>query len=141
SLWRNLGLLFNPKSGFAGWLAMPYMIIFELFSPVIELAGFVFMILGFVFDFISIKALIAFLVVSIGLGMLISLLALLLEIISYRLYKRPLEVATLLFAVVFDNIGYRQLVLFFRFLGLLNWIFVPKRRWGQVRHQHNMANT
>lgn len=140
SLWRNLGLLFNFKGGFAGWVAMPYMFVFELLSPVIELTGFLFMIVGFFFDFISIKALIAFLVVSIGLGMLISLLALLLEIISYRLYRRPYEVATLLFAVIFDNIGYRQIILFFRFLGLLNWIFVPKRQWGHTRDRRSASS-
>ena len=131
SLMKNLGLLLNPRAGIIGLFVFPYMIIFELLSPIVELLGYFIMILGFLLSFISIKAFVAFLVVSFGMGLLISTIALLLEVISYRLYKRPLEILILLFAIFIENVGYRQLVLLFRVMGLFNWLFGRRRSWGE----------
>ncbi len=44
SLTMNLGLLFHPRGGAAGWLAFPFMAVFEWLGPLIEVAGYAFMI-------------------------------------------------------------------------------------------------
>lgn len=97
SLVRNMSLLFNRKSGAVGWFAFPFMLVFEWLGPLIEVAGYVFMIAAFSFGLISTQALIAFLLVAVGFGMLLSVTALLLEEISFHTYVRFRDLFILVF--------------------------------------------
>ena len=49
SLSMNWSLLFNPRGGTVGWLAFPYMLLFELIGPFIEVAGYLFFLSGVIF--------------------------------------------------------------------------------------------
>ena len=53
SLAHNRGLLFHRRGGAAGWLMFPFMVLFELLGPLVELSGYLFMAAGFAFGFIS----------------------------------------------------------------------------------------
>jgi cellulose synthase/poly-beta-1,6-N-acetylglucosamine synthase-like glycosyltransferase len=52
-LCRNTDMLYRPRYGRIGTLAFPYMWLFELFAPVIEVAGFVTIILAACFGALS----------------------------------------------------------------------------------------
>ena len=41
------GLMFNRRGGAVGWLAFPFMVLFEWLGPLIEVGGYVFMMLAF----------------------------------------------------------------------------------------------
>src|ERR1700682_2150405 len=45
-LWPNRDMLFRPRYGKIGCIALPYLWVFELFAPVIELAGIVTIVLA-----------------------------------------------------------------------------------------------
>src|SRR5712692_7535353 len=45
-LWLHRRLVGNPAYGRVGLLALPYFVIFELFAPIVELAGIAFLVLG-----------------------------------------------------------------------------------------------
>lgn len=140
SLAKNMSLLFQRKSGAVGWFAFPCMIIFELLSPLIEVAGYVFMISAFFFGLVSIEALFAFLAIAIGVGMLLSMSALFLEELSFHTYKKLSDMWLLVLAVLVENFGYRQLVTIWRLQGLLRFVFGLKSKWGEMKRTARWQN-
>lgn len=133
SLKLNKGLLFHKNSGLVGWVAFPYMLVFELLGPMLEVAGYVFMIVCFFLGLLNAQAMLIFLFLSVGLGTLLSLTALLLEEISYRIYTRFSDLGRLLLAVVFENFGYRQLLATWRAFDLIRWALGGKSKWGEMK--------
>ena len=132
SLVMNIGLLFDRRGGWVGWLAFPFTVLFEWFGPVIEVCGYLFMILGFIFGIISLPAFLIFTLVAVVLGILLSISALMLEEMSFHLYQRRSQFAILLFMAVFENLGYRQLVMLWRLKGLVFWLIRVKAKWGTM---------
>jgi cellulose synthase/poly-beta-1,6-N-acetylglucosamine synthase-like glycosyltransferase len=132
SLTLNLGLAFSRRGGAAGWLAFPFMVLFELLGPVIEVGGYVIMLAGLALGVVSGAALAAFLLLAIGLGIAMSVCALLLEEMSFHIYKRPRDIAVLALAAVAENFGYRQLIALWRLQGLARWATGGSARWGEM---------
>jgi len=91
SLSMNMGLFLSPHGGWVGWLAFPFTLIFEWFGPVIEVLGYIFMIVGFSLGVVSLPAFLAFTLLAIVLGILQSVSALMLEEMSFHLYPRPVN--------------------------------------------------
>lgn len=137
SLFKNIGLLFHPKSGPVGFLAFPFMMIFEWFWPVIETFGYAIIIIGFATDFINLQAFLVLMGIAIGFGILLSATALLLEEMSFHIYQRPIELFRLLLAVIVENFGYRQLNSVWRLIGLLQWLVGKKATWGEMTRSSN----
>jgi cellulose synthase/poly-beta-1,6-N-acetylglucosamine synthase-like glycosyltransferase len=132
SLFSNIGLFFNRRGGIVGWLAFPFMIFFEFCGPIVELAGYIFVLIGFLLHIISIKALLAFLVLALGFGLLLPTLALLMEEISFQIYIKPKHIWQLFMVGLAENFGYRQLHLIWKLLGLLFWLVGRKAQWGKM---------
>ena len=132
-LWEGMrrhGALFGrPRYGLVGLVAMPYFLIFEFLSPVFALLGLVVTTVWFLLGGLSLGYFLAFLAVSIGLGLLLTTAALALEEFSYRRYRRRREVARLLLYAVLENIGYRQLHDAWRAMGYVD-IARGKTSWG-----------
>ena len=86
---------------------------------------------------LSPQAFFAFLFASIGLGVLLSVNAMMLEEISFHLYPRPRQQLKLFLVAVLENFGYRQMTSLFRVIGLLRWGVKLRRRskWGHVRRR------
>ena len=137
SLLSNLSLLFNRNSGVAGWLAMPYMLFFELVGPIIEFVGIVTVIVGFYFGYISYDIALLFFAVAVGFGILLSLVAVLLEEISFHLYSNPLYIFKLTACAVLENFGYRQLNSWWRMLAMVQLALNKKTSWGKMKRKGN----
>lgn len=133
SLWMNKGLLFAKNSGVAGWLAFPFMFFFEMLGPLIELTGLILMIVIYCLGLMEFYAFAAFMILVLGLGLLLSCVALLLEEMSYRIYRRPSDLLRLFLAAVIENFGYRQLNSYWRLIGLLKWLFRTESKWGVMK--------
>lgn len=128
----NRWLLFNPKAGAAGWLAYPFMYLFELFGPIIELCGYLFMIFCFVMGIGSMAAWYAFILLAFGFGILLSISALLLEELSFHLYPRFNHLVLLTLAAIGENLGYRQLNSWWRLVGVIRWLRGAPAQWGSM---------
>lgn len=109
ALKMNIGLLFNRKAKAAGMIAFPFSLFFECLGPIIEFFGYIVIFSGFFFGFITLQTFMIFFLVAIGLGILLSVLTLLLEEISFHLYPKPGHVLVLFFIAIIENFGYRQL--------------------------------
>ena len=133
SLVANRELLFHPRGGAPGWIAMPFMVLFEWLGPVIDIAGYLFMAAGFALGAISPTAFTAFLLLAVGLGTVLSVSALLLEEISFHVYTRPRQLLTLAAVSLIENFGFRQLVTLWRLQGLWQWLMRTRGRWGDMQ--------
>jgi len=131
SLHRNIALM-GPRGGAPGLVAFPFFLVFECYGPFIEVAGYVFMTLVWIFGAISGTAFASFLGLAISLGFLLSVSALLLEEVSYHLYPRFSQMGILVAAAIFENVGYRQLVTVWRLIGLVRWLRGARSTWGTM---------
>lgn len=134
SLWANKRLFLGRRTGVVGWLAFPFVLLFEGFGPIIEMAGYLTFVLGAAMGFVSVPALLAFLSIAVGLGILLSVSAILLEELSFHVYPKPQHVLLLFGAAIAENLGYRQINSLWRFLGFARWIGRRKPgEWGAMR--------
>ena len=83
---------------------------------------------------LDVSILIAFAVVAVLLGVLLSVAALALEEFSFRRHPHRTDVARMLAYAVLENFGYRQLVDWWRLQGL--WDVVRRRKgWGDMKRK------
>ena len=140
SLFNNKGLLLSKNGGLVGWLAYPFFLIFEWFGPVVEIAGYMIMGLAFALGILPLQIFLTFLMISIGFGFFISASALLLEVITFRIYKKPSSFFILILAALAENFGYRQLNALWRMEGLLKWAFSREKGWGHIERKGDWSN-
>ncbi|WP_137719416.1 glycosyltransferase family 2 protein [Methylobacillus flagellatus] len=135
SLSSNFGLMLSRKGGVPGWVTFPFMMIFEWLGPLLEVLGYVLMVLFFIFDMISWQMFAIFMFATFSFGVLLSLSGLLLEEISFSLYKKPQHLLWLILAVIVENFGYRQLNSIWRLRGLFRWAIGTKHQWGDMKRK------
>jgi cellulose synthase/poly-beta-1,6-N-acetylglucosamine synthase-like glycosyltransferase len=137
SLTSNWGLMVSRNGGTPGWLAFPFMVLFEWLGPLIELGGYGFMVFAVAFGLVSWTAFAVFMFVAIGLGILLSASSLLLEEMSFHLYPKAWHLAALVLVAIVENFGYRQLNTFWRLLGLYRWAAQRESQWGAMKRKGN----
>lgn len=137
SLALNFGLLFHPRGGLVGWVAFPFMLIFEFFGPVLEISGYVFVILGLLLGFVSCRIAILFFTLAVGLGVLISVVSLLIEEITFRVYGGIRQILALFVAAILENFGYRQLISWWRLQGVWRLLLRRRSEWGEMKRVGN----
>jgi len=134
TLIRHRKMLFNPRYGMVGTLAMPYFLLFELLGPVVELFGYIALVVGLTLGILDFEFAVAFFVAAVALGALLSVAAVFLEELRMRRYPRWKDVVKLTFYGVIENFGYRQLVTFWRVMAIVS--FLRKNRdWGAMEHR------
>jgi cellulose synthase/poly-beta-1,6-N-acetylglucosamine synthase-like glycosyltransferase len=132
SLVTHFRLLFGRRGGVVGWIAFPYMVVFEWLEPVFTLMGYGFLAGASLSGSISPIATMEFLAAAIGLGIMVSTSALLLEEVSFHIYPKPKHVAVLFLIALAENFGYRQLNSLWRLTGLVKWVSRRKAVWGNM---------
>jgi len=133
SLWFNRGFMFSRNSGVAGWVAFPFMFLFEFLGPLIDLFGLILFISAYFLNLINLPAALSFVTLAFGTGILLSASALLIEELSYRIYRRFPDLLRLVLVLIFENFGYRQLNSYWRLVGVLRWLFKSKSSWGKMK--------
>lgn len=115
------GMMFNPKYGSTGLLAMPYFFIFEMIGPIFEAQGYIMVLLALVLGLLNVKLALMFFVTSVLLGMFISLIAFIISEKHHSVFTIR-ELIILIFFALLENLGPRQLFSIWRvggFLGML----------------------
>lgn len=129
--WKMIG---NPKYGLPGVIGMPYLLLFEVLGPVIEISGYFMVTISYVMGWINITFLVLFLSLAILLGVLLSLFSLLLEEYTVKKYQKPWDVVKLLVLRVLENFGYRQLHSWWRLKAIFD-VICKKRAWGEMQRK------
>jgi cellulose synthase/poly-beta-1,6-N-acetylglucosamine synthase-like glycosyltransferase len=140
SLNANWGLMFSRNGGVPGWLAFPFMLLFEWLGPLVEVGGYLFMVFSFLMGEISWQAFSTFMFVAIGLGILLSASGLLLEEMSFHIYPRGKQLLALGLVVLIENLGYRQLNTWWRLVGLFRWATQKEASWGAMKRKGSLAD-
>lgn len=124
-------LFMNFRYGLMGTIAFPYYVLFETFGPIIEIVGYIVFIVSIIMGIVSYEFMIAFLSVAILYGIVLSILSVVLEELSFKKYPKIKHLFILFSAAVLENFGYRQLTSWWRFKGMIEYFF-GKRSWGQM---------
>ena len=123
-------LIFNPFYKQVGTIGFPYFLIFEMIGPLFEIQGYVMLFLCLALGLLSADILISLFIVTILMGIIISLLALYVteresKYLGYR------DTLLLILFGFLENFGYRQFVSLYRvrgFFAALN----ETGAWGTV---------
>lgn len=132
SLRFNAEMLFNPRYGRLGTLAMPYYLIFEMAGPVIELFGYVLVVVFLLIGVLSWFWFLLFFLLSAAFGFLFSVATILLEELSFHRYPHRRDVLGLLWGGFLYNFGFRQLNALWRTSATLEYLG-GFRFWGKVQ--------
>jgi YaiO family outer membrane protein len=114
AMWEYKSLLFNPRYGRIGFLAMPFYAFGEMLAPIVELLGYLITVLGLAFGMVNVSFALLFVLVAWGYGMLLSIWAVVLEEVSFRRYRRFGDLFRLLLFATLENFGYRQCTVWWR---------------------------
>ena len=133
TLWKHREMLFNWKYGIAGILSFPFHLFVEGLGTAVEFTGYLLIPLAIALKLMPLHLCALFIVLGLAYGGFLSVGAVLLEELTYRRYPRTGDLLTLLVFALFENIGYRQLVLFYRLQGLLRF-FTGFHHWEKVVH-------
>ncbi len=136
----NRELITDPRGGTVTWVAIPFYVIFELFGPIIEVAGYLFIIICALMGWIAWPQAAIFLGLAIGLGVLLSTSAIMLEEQSFHMYPRFKQLALLYLVAIFENFGFRQLTAVWRFQGLMRWLRGREHKWETLTRSDNLAD-
>ena len=128
-LHKNMFL--NRHYGLLGFVGFPYYTLFEMFGPVVEVTGYIIFIISILLNLVSPLFAIALISAAILYGIVISVLSVILEEISFRRYAKLSDLIILFAAAFLENFGYRQLVSWWRFLAIVEYIS-GKRQWGSM---------
>ena len=134
TLWKHRRMWFNPKYGRVGLFSMPYFIFFEALAPVIEVLGYVVFVWSLWTHSINSAFAILFIYVALLLGVLNSVVSVVLQEISGHRYQGLKAWSLLLFTAVVENFGYRQMTVWWRLKGTIDWLR-GKEGWGQMKRK------
>lgn len=130
-LWRHRVMLFNPRYGVTGMLVYPYYFFVELLAPVVEALGLIGLALGLSFGLVNWPFAFLFFLTAYGLGTALTAFTLVLEDMSFHRYESFRDRFKLFTWALLENLGYRQLTVFWRLRGL--WKFIRGRKdWGEM---------
>jgi cellulose synthase/poly-beta-1,6-N-acetylglucosamine synthase-like glycosyltransferase len=133
TLWKHSEILFGRKYGIVGWLSFPFHSYVEGLGAAVEFLGYLLIPLGIFLGMVPPALLLMFILLGFIYGGFLSVGAVLLEELTYRRYPRFRDLLILLIFAMFENIGYRQMVLYYRFQGVLKFL-AGSRRWEKVAH-------
>ncbi|MDZ7778500.1 MAG: glycosyltransferase [Gemmatimonadota bacterium] len=129
SLTMHRKMLLRTKYGRIGMAVMPHFYFLEMWGPLVEVMGYVVFLLTVLAGWASPAYVSAFLMVTIVLGIALSVAALALEELAFRRYPRPTDLLRLFVLAVTENVGYRQITAFWRLRGLVRFLRKTKG-WG-----------
>jgi cellulose synthase/poly-beta-1,6-N-acetylglucosamine synthase-like glycosyltransferase len=128
---KHRRMALNPRYGVVGLFALPYFIVFEALGPVIELAGYVNVVLALSLGWITWGVALVFGALAMLYGLVLSFGALLVEEHAFRRYRSWRCTVRLMFAAVVENIGYRQLGTLMR-VAAFGTLLRGNRSWGEM---------
>jgi len=121
-LWPNRDMLFRPRYGRIGCLALPYLWLFELAAPIIEIGGIVSIVLAACLGVLSHEFFLQFLLFGYAFATVISIGSVLLEEITYKRYNDWQDVVRLVSYCFLEHFPYRQFHMVWRLQGLWQYL-------------------
>ena len=132
----HLTMLFNPRYKRIGLIAMPYFVIFELLGPLIEIQGYIMVVLAFFLGLLNQEIALLLFAASILYGIFISIASLIITVEDAQYFSAK-ELVILIFCAFIENFGTRQYFSLWRVTGFFNslrsaqgWGSMPRKGFG-----------
>jgi cellulose synthase/poly-beta-1,6-N-acetylglucosamine synthase-like glycosyltransferase len=124
-------MIFNARYKQAGLIGIPYFFIFEMVGPLLEIQGFLAIVIGLIFGLLGIEIIILLGMAAFLMGILLSLSALL---ISERdaVALNFKDTIKLLLVAIFENFGWRQFISMYRIKGIFSSLR-ENNEWGTLK--------
>jgi len=122
ALLPNSDMLFRSPYGRVGAVALPYLWIYELFAPIIELGGMVTIVVAAVMGDLNHEFFVQFMIFGYAFATVISIGAVLQEELTYKRYSDWQDVARLVTYCFLEHFPYRQLHMVWRLQGLWQYM-------------------
>jgi cellulose synthase/poly-beta-1,6-N-acetylglucosamine synthase-like glycosyltransferase len=134
-LGKHRRMIGNPRYGRIGLVALPYYVVFELLAPFVELSALVLLPLGLWVDAVDLAFAWRFALVAYGYGLLISLLSLFIEEVSFHRYPRWSDLLRGVLAAIIENFGYRQVLAVWQVSGAVHAWRGGQAVWGAMHRK------
>ncbi|MEO8415281.1 MAG: sulfatase-like hydrolase/transferase [Ginsengibacter sp.] len=127
-------MFFNPRYGLLGMLSYPYWFFFEFLAPIIEFVG-ICVFIGFAFLGLVQWSSFFFLLACIFLfGVLYSVFAILMEVLTYNQYKGQKNIFKLLATAFLEPFLFHPFVVWSALVGNIHYLR-KKNNWGEMTRQ------
>jgi cellulose synthase/poly-beta-1,6-N-acetylglucosamine synthase-like glycosyltransferase len=131
-LWQYRHMMGRRRYGSVGLFALPYFWAFEAVGPVIEVLGYVVIVLSLAFGWLPPELALAFFGVAVALGIAFSFGALLVEERAFQRYRSWRCFGRLVLAAGIENLGYRQWYALIRVRATWSQLRGREQRWGEM---------
>jgi cellulose synthase/poly-beta-1,6-N-acetylglucosamine synthase-like glycosyltransferase len=131
NLRMHRGMFGRRRYGAAGTVAMPYMVLFEALEPIIEVLGFAIVITLLAVNAVNWPYLVAFFLVALITGQVLSVTAMLIEEIGFRRY-RAVDVARLTAWGFVEALWFRPPLAWWRLQATVLALVGRRPGWGTI---------
>lgn len=131
-LWQHRRMVMNPRYGPVGLAGIPYFWLFEGLGPVVELLGYVVLIVSIATGTLFVEFAVTFMALSVLFGMLLSQLAVGIETMLLERYERLSDRLLLFAASLLELVGYRQVMTLERFVATFQ-VRRKRHAWGAMK--------
>lgn len=128
-LWRYRTVLGRPRYRGMGSFVYPYFVFVELLGPVVEALGLLGLLVGLAIGAVNVPFALLYFLAAYGFGTFLTTYTLMLEELSFHRYEGFGERPVLLAWGLLENLGYRQLTVFWRLRGLVKFLR-GRSDWG-----------
>lgn len=134
SLWTHRKMTFNLRYGPIGFISFPYFWIVEFLGPIVELLGYIYVVISLFLGGIYLEFAILIFLLSCLYGSLFSMAAVLLEEWSLRKFPKISDLMKLFFYSMTETLWYRPLTVFWRCEGI--WQLIKgDTSWGEMKRK------
>lgn len=127
-------MFFNPRYGLLGMLSYPYWFFFEFLAPIIEFTGMAIFLLFGLFGLINWSFFFMLLALIFCFGVLYSIFAILMEVLTYNQYKRPKDILNLILTAIVEPFVFHPFVVWSAIKGNID-LLRKKNSWGEMTRQ------
>jgi len=126
-------MLFNPRYGILGMLSYPYWLFFEFLAPIIEFFGTIGLII-YCFTYAINWSAILIMVGVLCMGILYSIFAIMMEVLTYNQYKGRKDILRLVGVAVLEPFLFHPFVVWSAIRGNIDLIR-KRNSWGEMTRQ------
>ena len=133
-------MMFNPKYGRVGIVAMPYFLIFEMLGPLVEIQGLFMVVVAMILGLLNMEIALILFIGTILMGVLVSISSLLIAEKDIKYFSLK-DILILIGYAIIENFGPRQIFSLWRVSGFFQMLKKPGGWDKPERKGFSNANT
>ena len=124
----------NPNYRILGMLSYPYWLLFELMAPLVEFTGLICMLIAALLGYIDWPMFFSLLGFILSFGILYSIFAILMEVLTYNQYNKSSDILKLVLTAILEPFIFHPFVVWSAIRGNID-LLRKKNSWGEMSRQ------